>query len=118
MAPWQKFAVRAAFWYQGEANADQKVSAADAKRGVTLTNYYSQYVDENREAKREGRGTTRGVLFAVCCVLCPVHQCSCTAVLSCQVLCSAALCSVVVLCLAVLCTVVHHYAPLYCTVVQ
>eukprot|EP00660_Eupelagonema_oceanica_P009238 gene9238-23852_t len=24
VAPWDRFAVRAALWYQGEANADQK----------------------------------------------------------------------------------------------
>ena len=32
VSPWNDFAIRAAMWYQGEANADQKVSVQT--RGV------------------------------------------------------------------------------------
>merc|ERR1719331_112167 len=35
VAPWDRFAVRAALWYQGEANADQRIP------GVDQTLYYS-----------------------------------------------------------------------------
>ncbi len=35
VSPWNSFAVRAALWYQGEANADQKI------QGVDQTQYYS-----------------------------------------------------------------------------
>jgi hypothetical protein len=35
VAPWNKFSVRAAFWYQGEANADQKIAGNDQ------TQYYA-----------------------------------------------------------------------------
>lgn len=37
-----RFAVRAAFWYQGEANADQKPAAADQAHGDTITAYYAR----------------------------------------------------------------------------
>jgi sialate O-acetylesterase len=35
VAPWNKFSVRSAFWYQGEANADQKI------KGNDQTQYYA-----------------------------------------------------------------------------
>ena len=35
VAPWNKFAVRAALWYQGEANADQNIPNVD------MTGYYA-----------------------------------------------------------------------------
>ena len=44
VAPFNKMAVRAALWYQGEANADQNVSAADWARGATQTSYYASYL--------------------------------------------------------------------------
>ena len=38
VAPWNKFSVRAALWYQGEANADQRISGNDQ------TQYYAACV--------------------------------------------------------------------------
>ena len=56
VAPWNKFAVRAAFWYQGEANADQKLTPADKAAGGTMSDYYSQYLQEMVADWRERKG--------------------------------------------------------------
>ena len=56
VSPWKKFSVRAALWYQGEANADQKVSKADEARGVTQTLYYSAYLQAMIADWREIKG--------------------------------------------------------------
>jgi len=56
VAPFDKMAVRAALWYQGEANADQNVSAADWARGATQTSYYASYLQSMVADWRDRKG--------------------------------------------------------------
>jgi len=56
VVPFDKMAVRAALWYQGEANADQNVSAADWARGATQTSYYASYLQSMAADWRERKG--------------------------------------------------------------
>ena len=50
VAPWNKFAVRAALWYQGEANADQKIA------GVDQTQYYAAMYQSMISSWRDLKG--------------------------------------------------------------
>eukprot|EP00658_Telonema_sp_P-2_P053634 TRINITY_DN4221_c0_g2_i11.p1 TRINITY_DN4221_c0_g2~~TRINITY_DN4221_c0_g2_i11.p1 ORF type:complete len:727 (-),score=188.39 TRINITY_DN4221_c0_g2_i11:280-2460(-) len=50
VAPWNKFAIRAALWYQGEANADEKIA------GVDQTQYYASMLQGLIADWREHKG--------------------------------------------------------------
>jgi hypothetical protein len=56
VAPFNKMAVRAALWYQGEANADQKLTNASKAKGGSLTQYYSAYLQEMIASWRDLKG--------------------------------------------------------------
>lgn len=52
VAPWNHMAVRAAFWYQGEANADQKVAEVDQR--AYYAELYQAMIKDWRDRKGMG----------------------------------------------------------------
>lgn len=65
IAPFDSMSVRAALWYQGEANADQKIDPVDVSRGVTQTAYYAAYLSTMIEDWRERKGMGDFSFFVV-----------------------------------------------------
>ena len=54
VSPWNKFAVRAALWYQGEANAEEFATRDDAFQTAYYSSLLSAMVQDWREKKGMG----------------------------------------------------------------